>query len=243
MIKYSRRLSAFFLLLLPSTILTCTNDSEDILEEPKEEKINTCDNPLFIEEDGLVKGDFEIISNTNGWEVNKSIVGFKGTGYLIWKGNDSFTNPGIAKLTYKIQVTNPGTYQFVWRTRIVRGDSNTGANDTWLRFPDADDFYGIKDTGNIVYPKGSGKTPLPEGAGKNGWFKVYMNRKNEWFWRSNTSDNDPHNIFVEFKNTGMYTMEISARSAYHAVDRFVLFQNTVISPTAPDVPLSMVTCN
>ncbi|WP_282179414.1 hypothetical protein [Maribacter stanieri] len=50
-----------------------------------------------------------------------------------------------------------------------------------------------------------------------------MNRVGEWLWRSNTSDNDPHNIFVKFDDAGIYTMEVSGRSKFHALDRFVLF--------------------
>lgn len=71
-----------------------------------------------------------------------------------------------SQIEVNIQINTVGTYQFVWRSRIATGDNKTEHNDTWLRFPDADDFYGQRD-GSIVYSKDSGK---------EGWFKVYMNK-------------------------------------------------------------------
>ena len=242
MIKYLKSFTAFCLLVI-GTAIACTDEPEEIVEQIEEETPSSCEVPLFIEEDKFVKGDFEVISDTNGWDLEKEIGDYEGEGYLVWKGNNNFSTTGIAKLTYKIQITNPGIYRFIWRSRITEGDSNTEANDTWLRFPDADDFYGMKLSGEIVYSKGSGKTPLPEGAGSGGWFKVYMNTLGQWAWRSTTSDRDPHNIFVEFKNPGKYTMEISARSAYHAIDRFVLFQLDIPQPTSPSVDVSELVCD
>jgi len=217
---------------------------EEEMEEEEEEE-NLCDlniGKIYIEKDGLLRADFETVADTKDWEVSKAIAGFGGDAYLVWKGTNNFNTPGISKLTYNIQINTVGTYQFIWRSQIATGDSNTEHNDTWLRFPDADDFYGQRD-GSIVYPKGSGKTPLPEGSGKEGWFKVYMNRENEWFWRATTSDNDPHLIYVEFKEPKIYTMEVSARSAFHAIDQFVLSQKAVSNSNASDVPLSEIICD
>jgi len=230
------------LVMLQCALVACTDAQEEAIEEEMELLPKTCKIPLFIEKDKFVKGDIEIISDTNGWNLESNIENYLGEGYLVWKGNNNFSTTGIAKLTYKIQINNVGIYRFMWRSRITKGDSSTEANDTWLRFPDADDFYGMKLTGDIVYPKGSGKTPLPEGAGSSGWFKVYMNTIDKWIWRATTSDHDPHNIFVEFKNPGEYTMEISARSAYHAIDRFALFQLDIPQPTSPSIPVSEVVC-
>ena len=51
-----------------------------------------------------------------------------------------------------------------------------------------------------------------------------MNSLN-WTWNTFTSDNDAHDIFVQFDSPGEYTMELSARSTFHLIDRLVLHQN------------------
>lgn len=194
-------------------------------QEESENAVNpspTVDQLTYVEKDGIVSVEFETVEGTIEWERGATLEGFDGEGYLIWNKEDNFTTPGIGILTYKINITSQGTYQFVWRSRISEGNSISEANDSWLRFGDAADFFGQRE-GSTVYPKGTGKTPNPEGNSADGWFKIYMNRVGEWFWRSNTSDNDPHDIFVTFETAGIYTMEVSGRSRFHGLDRFVLF--------------------
>ncbi len=62
----------------------------------------------------------------------------------------------------------------------------------------------------------------PEGSGGGGWFKVYMNQINTWSWQTLTSDNDPHNIYVQFKQPGTYSLQVAGRSNGHALDKVVL---------------------
>ena len=62
----------------------------------------------------------------------------------------------------------------------------------------------------------------PEGAGGQGWFKVYSSGANNWKWSTNTSDNDAHQIFATFSTPGTYNILLSARSSSHAIDRMVL---------------------
>ena len=147
-------------------------------------------------------------------------------------------------LTYKLKISNPGTYRFLWRSRIAKGDLASEHNDSWLRFEDADAFYGKKGE-SIVYPGDTGQTPTPNGSSKDGWFKIYMNGLDQWKYQSSTSDNDAHQIFVEFNSPGTYTMEVSARSDYHALDRFVLFSSDVSQNIATDnaTELSFFDCS
>ena len=131
----------------------------------------------------------------------------------------------------------------MWRSRITNGNDGTEHNDTWLRFADADDFYGKKGD-HIVYPGGTGKTPRPNGSSKEGWFKVYMSGAGTWKWASNTSDNDGHGIYVKFDEAGDYIMEISARSSHHALDRFVMVKSgiNINDVTDESVALSELIC-
>jgi hypothetical protein len=122
---------------------------------------------------------------------------------------------------------------------VGSGNDPTESNDSWLRFNDADEFFGRKADGSIVYPKGSGLQPEPNGAGADGWFKVYSSGALDWKWSTRTSDNDAHVIFVTFDQPGTYTMEISARSEHHWIDRIVLHRE-VQNPR--DLSLSETPC-
>ena len=122
-------------------------------------------------------------------------------------------------------------------------------NDSWLRFPNNNDvwFFGTDNSagpvGNessiisnlqgpqseIVFPKGSSRITAgttPAGNGSNGYFKIYLagGASQAYQWEAFTSDNDAHNVYVWFVNAGTHRMEISERSAGHAIDRFVLYK-------------------
>ncbi len=184
------------------------------------------DLPVYIEEDGIIAIELESAGEYFDWSVDTIIDGYLGSSYLRYSGPNYFGSPGNSLLTFKINISTTGTYRFQWRSRIAQGNSNTDHNDNWLRIPDATAFYG-KIGNSTVYPHGSGMTPTPNGAGSNGWFKVYQNQTNNWTWDASTSDNDPHPIFAEFDSAGIYTIEISGRSQGHAIDRFVLYHSSV----------------
>ena len=199
----------------------------------------------FIEENGLVVIEMESAPSLSGsWETEETYsttfspnVTSPGTAtggdFIVWQGPQSFSTPGNGLISYPIEITTTGTYRFQWRNQVGNGTNNTEHNDTWLKI-EADSFYGQKGSGAIVCPKGldgssnncSGN--LPEGAGSNGWFKVYANATS-WSWATNTSDNDPHQIFATFDAPGTYTILVSARSSSHVIDRMVLSHVTDFS--------------
>ncbi|SDX18215.1 hypothetical protein SAMN05444411_103294 [Lutibacter oricola] len=209
-------------------IVVIIEEDEEVVvveeEEQEPEEAPCTSGKAYAEKEGLVNVEFESLEGISGWNINSDIEGYLGSGYIVWTGAQHFGDPGTAILVYPIKITTPGTYRFMWRSRITKGNNGTEHNDTWLRFADASDFYGKKGD-HIVYPKGTGKTPNPNGSSKDGWFKVYMNGANSWKWASNTSDNDGHGIYVKFDEAGVYNMEISVRSSHHAIDRFVLYKN------------------
>ena len=142
-------------------------------------------------------------------------------------------------MTATIEIKNPGKYRFQWRNTYGKGSNTTEHNDSWLRFPDASDFYAEKGSSK-VYPIGSGKTPNPaKGGGSKGWFKVWMSGSGDWSWYSRTWDSNAHFIYVEFDQPGSYTMEISGRSQYHLLDRIILYQDGV---DAQDIALAETVC-
>ncbi|NHF60344.1 hypothetical protein FK220_013400 [Flavobacteriaceae bacterium TP-CH-4] len=217
-------------------------------EEPSDTPVPECSNVadyVFSEKDGLVKVQFEETVFDELWQLNDDGDAFSGKGYMLWTGEQSLSNPGSGKAVFKLQIVTTGSYRFIWKSAVKMGNSGTDHNDTWLRFPDATDFYAQKGE-SIVYPRDSGKTPNPEGASKDGWFKIYRSGSDlDFKWQASTFDNNAHDIFVTFGTPGIYTMEISARSSGHAIDQFVLFNEAYTKSDATDnaQPFSAITCN
>lgn len=179
---------------------------------------------VFEEKNGLLIIEAEDMELPADWHIKTTKTGYTGASYITWEGGDKFSTPGVGTITTKIKISKAGTYRFQWRNAVGEGTNTTEFNDSWLKFPDASDFYGQKgtDVTKRVYPKGSGKLPEPAGAGSNGWFKIYTGGTTNWNWNTNTSDNDSHQIYVEFDAPGTYTMLISGRSEKHAIDRISL---------------------
>ena len=200
---------------------------------------------IYCETGDILVVEMESESVVSPWQNLTSASGYSGTGYFYWNGPNYFTSPGNAKLTYTIKITNPGTYRFRWRSQIGLGTKQSEHNDAWLRLPDADDFYGYRaSTNSTIYPKGSGKTPNPNGQGSGGWFKIYMNSLNGWVWNTSTSDHDAHQIYAVFNNPGLYTVEISGRSTGYMIDRFVFYNESAWSyANMQNAPASPINCN
>lgn len=217
---------------LESDTIENSDDSDTVASDDDSSDESACTDPLdfvFNEKEGLVLAEFEDAKFTNDWKLKTDGDTYSGDGYMVWEGNQSLGNPGNGTASFKIKIETSGTYQFIWHSAVTLGDNGTEHNDTWLRFNDADDFYAQNSQGtSIVYPKGTGKTPNPEGATKEGWFKIYRSGNDlDFKWQSTTYDNNGHDVFVVFNNAGTYLMEISARSSGHGIDKFALFHSSV----------------
>ncbi|SDD65314.1 hypothetical protein SAMN05421636_101318 [Pricia antarctica] len=198
---------------------------------------------IFQEIDGLIKIEFENAEFSDNWKLKTDGTNFSGKGYMVWEGAQQLGQPGNEKTAFTLQIEHPGTYQFLWKSAVKTGDSGSDHNDTWLRFGDADDFYAQKGN-SVVYPMDTGKSSNPDGASKDGWFKIYRSGNDlDFKWQAKTFDNNAHDIFVVFENKGLYTMEISARSSGHAIDKFVLFKDIPQEDAIADTTdLSEVRC-
>ena len=232
---------------------------EDTAGEDEEESANPKENTtpqgsmcsnaadyIFLEKEGFVLVEFEDAVFTTDWKQKIEQNNGTTTTYMVWEGSQSLSNPGTGIATFKINIENPGSYQFIWYSSVKTGTAGSDHNDTWLRFNDATDFYAQNNDGtSTVYPKDTGKSPNPEGATKDGWFKIYRSGNNlDFKWQSSTFDNNAHNIFVDFDESGTYTMEVSARSSGHAIDKFVLFNSSILKADAiSSTDFSTITCN
>ncbi|NAS13302.1 hypothetical protein [Poritiphilus flavus] len=215
-------------------------DSEQPNGEEAGENVQGSDCPesvgfLFEESNGVVSIEFENSNFPEGWVLKNELSGFSGDGYMVWEGDQSLGNPGSGKVVFPIAIKTTGTYRFLWKSSFTQGNDGTEHNDSWLRFPDANDFFGKKADGSVVYPEGSGKEPNPAGASSDGWFKIYRSgNNNEFKWQASTSDHDAHNIYVTFSGEGVYLIEISGRSSFHGIDRLLLFKEDMAEGDALD---------
>lgn len=224
-------------LIFTLLLISCESDT------PTEETHPGCNTADYLEIDGIVVIEAEKDSLPDGWNLETEIPEFTGNGYIVWRGEDSFGDPGNGLISYSVHISTPGTYRFNWRSRITIGNNFTEHNDNWLKIPDADDFFARKANGEIVYPHGSGKTPNPEGAGSDGWFKAYMNTVGSWKWDANTFDNDPHQIYTTFEQEGTYTILVSGRSNGHGIDRMVLSHSVISDEEAQDLANNESICS
>ncbi len=206
---------------------TCQCECTKICESGFTLNAETCE----CEEDfvaNVIEVEIESVEAIESWKKKTDISDFSGEAYFVWEGPNQFwkgeANIGkVGKLTFKVDIPRAGVYLFQWRSYIAKKDPakpSTEHNDSWLKIL-SEDFYAIRDA-STVYPKGSGKSPNPEGENGNGFFKIYMNTNDMWTWTSGTFDNNFHTIYARFDEAKEYTIEIAPRSAYHAIDKFKL---------------------
>lgn len=194
------------------------------------------------------------------WSKQTTRVGFTGSGYIGWTGKASLQNPGIGTISVKLKLA-AGRYRMQWRSRIGKGTNATEHNDSFVRYPDVDAFYGmklIKAKESRAYPKPVCEdkakmaavkalpqvsvTKCPNGTSKNGWTKVYSSGATTWKWSAKTSDNDAHNIYIEVDKASVYTLELSARSDHHLIDRIVIHDESVAAKDAQALTLKPTPC-
>ncbi|HET8736653.1 MAG TPA: Ig-like domain-containing protein [Pricia sp.] len=200
-----------------------------------------CNGADFEERNGIAILEME--TKSAGGYNKESISGASGGSALTYRGSDHFGSPGNSTITYQVKINSPGTYRFLWRNKIsiiASSNASTEHNDAWLKI-NASNFYGL-DGSHRVYPGGSGKSPTAAGQTSDGWFKIYTNTVS-WSWSTNTSDNDPHQIYATFNNAGVYTIQVSGRSKGHTIDRMVLYKTSSYSQSqATSLSRSQTTC-
>ncbi len=191
----------------------------------------------YQEQNGLVVIEAEhLTGETANWLKETSFAPYTGTSYIRWNGANNFSTPGNGVISATIQINTPGEYRVQIRNKVGHGTSATESNDTWVKFPGVTEFYG-RNGSTKLYPEGSGMTPYPEGASKDGWLKMYSHGTTDWTWKSKTNDGDPYPVYVYFATAGEYTLSLSGRSQHHCIDRIVLHQSTVTEAEATDLSL------
>lgn len=167
---------------------------------------------FHFEADGLVVIEAESQPPGSRFDFETSTPGFKGSGYF--RGNlDIFNLGGFAKVSYPVFINEGGPYQFAFRSRIGRGDSDAEANDSFIRLVDSD--------GHPVEP-----VPNQNVATSQSWYRVYVGTSGTWSHQASNGDGDPRSLSWELASGTAYTLELSVRSKDHLVDRLILWDNS-----------------
>ncbi len=228
--------------------------SDDDANSPATPTPNCTGLEVYEETEGLLiieAEDFNDSDSINEWVTRTNSVNgisaFSGSGYIFYQGENSFQEAGKSILSYNIRINSTGVYRFLFAAAIGTGDNNTEHNDAFVKFPDADAFYAYKESDNSIaipndegvnannpdpadpilmdsFPNATYKVPEGSNRKNNGYFKVYMNQLEDWWYEGSTSDSDAHKIYVRFDSPGTYTMLMSGRSSSFAVDRVVLYK-------------------
>lgn len=215
-------------------------EQEDKEQEEEEEALKECDAP-FIEKNGIIVIEAENTTLTDGWEERNDISGFSGEGFIEYVDQNRLDDPGYSVLEYKFQIDSPGTYRFDYHTKVGYGIDPSEHNDTWVRFPDADNFFGELD-GKIAYPDGVGKSPIFKGSTADGWGKAYSWGTTDWTFRTKVSDLEGLHLHATFNEAGIYTLQLSGRSKGHFVDRLILYQKDKATEEVWDLSINETSC-
>ena len=164
-------------------------------------------------------------------------------------------------MAVRMHLMTAGRYRLQWRNRIGLGNNSTEHNDSWLRFVDVDDYYGLRIQNNLEsrrYPRPKCEDQMlmtmiegdpdvstatcPAGSSSDGWLKVYSSGASDWLWSTRTSDSDAHDIYFEVAEPGVYTFEMSARADYHLIDRIVVHEESIDNAVAQDLMAPPTPC-
>lgn len=194
-----------------------TGGSEPTTSPANGVKNAASDNPVFVEENGLVVMEAESLKLPSDWSEEKKIQGYMGDGYMVYTGKGFMRGPSEQILTCKVQITKTGTYEFAWHCRNGEGaEKGEKENDTWLKI-DADEFS------KLIRGKSKHATQFE---------KVHLSSLGEWNWlghnpRKQGPDAPGVRAFAKFNNPGVYEILISGRSTGHTIDRLALWHSDV----------------
>lgn len=172
----------------------------------------SCPGGTFIEEDGYLIIEMEDAPRLGaGWKVYPG-EGSASDSYIQFDHTNSLGEPFPGSETkYQIQINNPGTYQFSWRSRNgFTAEAFDEENDSWIMII-ADDYYGMK---------GGNKVSI---AGE--YVKFYIHSMDNWSFGGTGEINHEtgYSLFADFEQPGTYEIRVAGRSAGHVIDRMALY--------------------
>lgn len=67
--------------------------------------------PRYQASEGIVVVEIDSALNYGQWELETSLAGYTGEGYLHYKGENFYSNPGNSLLNFEIAIEKPGRYR------------------------------------------------------------------------------------------------------------------------------------
>lgn len=102
-----------------------------------ESEIECGENPVFLEKNGIVILEAESITISEGWELQTSVEGYSGEGYLTWTPSTNVQPNGQGLLEYSFKISNAGNYIVKIRNYHPCEDF-TECNDIFLKMNDTE---------------------------------------------------------------------------------------------------------
>jgi len=186
------------------------------------------DSCTFVQKDSIITIEMES-ANLNGkfWVFQNDVPGYTGSGFIQYIGGDATGVTGKSVLTYTFRVKHAGRHSF--KMRAYR--ENYHDNDVWVRFPH----------GGVVTKIGNDST----GTMGNNWFKALIGARKEWYAFVKTQHLGTawgetfHDIYVDFPEPGVYTVQFAGRASMFRIDRIMLYyQKSSFYGMNPDNPES-----
>ncbi|HEY8399860.1 MAG TPA: putative Ig domain-containing protein [Cytophagaceae bacterium] len=187
------------------------------------------DSCTFVQTDSIITIEMES-ANLNGgfWIYQNDKPGYTGNGFIQYVGGDATGVPGKSQLTYTFRVKEAGRHSF--KMRAFRDDYHD--NDVWVRFPH----------GGVVTKIDNDST----GSLGSEWFKAMIGARDTWYGFVKTQLHGTswgetlHDIYVDFPEPGVYTVQFSGRASMFRIDRFMLYYKKSsffgMDPANPESP-------
>ena len=189
----------------------------------------TLDDDVFAEKDGVLVIEAESALDYASKGFTKGTGdGTLGDGYLYYSGPAHFNHLGIATpantLEYRIHISTPGTYRFMWRnSRDLHAETFDAGNDSWLKI-EADDYYAMKNSTKI------------DCNAETVFLKVWVQKSTFVYeaWGEAYHAKPAQNsvlIYATFDKVGEYSIKYGGRTPGHMVDRMMLFLDDDVHKT------------
>lgn len=173
----------------------------------------TTDSCTLVESGGILTVEMESADLTDTYWIKKNeIADYTGSGYLEYTGGTKTGIAGHSLLQYTFRITEPGRYSFKGRAYGL----GHAANDIWARFP----------KGGVMTQYNGDST----GVKNDEWFKFMVGPEGSWYYFMKTQHPETgeqlHDVYVDFPELGVYTVEFSGRATDFKIDRFTLFNTS-----------------
>ena len=180
-----------------------------------------------------------------GWVSEKVVSGYTSNGYVRWTGGESFSNlpnGGNSGFFMPVRIVTPGVYQLQVRSQPTDLSDPSQDNDTWISVSSlgapvqAPELFAMKGSEGRVYPPDNpaGSSNVIQGNAASGAaLKFYNNSPGSWGMQTTAVDNNPHPIFIEFFEPGLYFLKFDGRSEGHLLD-MVFLRSIALDPSVID---------